>query len=64
MFKKLILLMLVLSAVFVLSIPLVGSAQDAKPVYYWVSHGSPSDPVWTYFLQGAEPLRAGGLTLA
>jgi simple sugar transport system substrate-binding protein len=54
MFKKLILLMLVLSAVFVLSIPLVGSAQDAKPVYYWVSHGSPSDPVWTYFLQGAE----------
>src|SRR5690349_5338459 len=54
MFKKLILLMLVLSAVFVLSVPFVSSAQDAKPIYYWVSHGSPTDPVWTYFLQGAE----------
>lgn len=28
-------------------------AQDAK-TYYWVSHGSPADPVWTYFLEGAE----------
>lgn len=22
--------------------------------YFWISHGSPADPVWTYFLQGAE----------
>lgn len=22
--------------------------------FYWISHGSPADPVWTYFLQGAE----------
>lgn len=28
-------------------------AQDAKTMY-WVSHGGPADPVWTYFLQGAE----------
>jgi simple sugar transport system substrate-binding protein len=28
-------------------------AQDGK-TFYWVSHGSPADPVWTYFLQGAE----------
>ena len=28
-------------------------AQEAK-TFYWVSHGSPADPVWTYFLQGAE----------
>lgn len=21
---------------------------------YWISHGGPADPVWTYFLQGAE----------
>ncbi|MBN8590903.1 MAG: substrate-binding domain-containing protein [Anaerolineae bacterium] len=28
-------------------------AQDAR-VFYWISHGSPADPVWTYFLQGAE----------
>ncbi|WP_210528885.1 substrate-binding domain-containing protein [Rubellimicrobium arenae] len=27
--------------------------QEAK-TFYWVSHGSPADPVWTYFLQGAE----------
>lgn len=28
-------------------------AQEAK-TFYWVSHGAPADPVWTYFLQGAE----------
>ena len=22
--------------------------------FYWVSHGSPADPVWTYFLDGAK----------
>ena len=27
-------------------------AQDKT--FYWISHGSPADPVWTYFLQGAE----------
>ncbi len=26
---------------------------DAK-TYYWISHGSPADPVWTYFLAGAK----------
>jgi len=29
------------------------SAQDSK-TFYWISHGSPADPVWTYFLEGAE----------
>jgi simple sugar transport system substrate-binding protein len=28
-------------------------AQDGK-TFYWISHGGPADPVWTYFLQGAE----------
>lgn len=28
-------------------------AQDSR-TFYWVSHGSPADPVWTYFLEGAE----------
>jgi simple sugar transport system substrate-binding protein len=28
-------------------------AQDAK-TFFWISHGGPADPVWTYFLQGAE----------
>jgi simple sugar transport system substrate-binding protein len=22
--------------------------------FFWISHGDPADPVWTYFLQGAE----------
>jgi len=26
---------------------------EAK-TFYWISHGSPADPVWTYFLAGAE----------
>jgi len=34
--------------------PSTGTAQNAKSVYYWISHGSPTDPVWTLFLQGAE----------
>jgi len=54
MFKKLSFLTPLLGIVVALSIPIVGSAQNAKPVYYWVSHGLPTDPVWTYFLQGAE----------
>jgi simple sugar transport system substrate-binding protein len=31
----------------------LAAAQDAK-TFYWISHGAPADPVWTYFLQGAE----------
>jgi simple sugar transport system substrate-binding protein len=54
MLKKLSLLVPILGIVAFLAIPIVSSAQDAKPIYYWVSHGSPTDPVWTYFLQGAE----------
>lgn len=30
-------------------------AQDGETrTFYWVSHGGPADPVWTYFLQGAQ----------
>jgi simple sugar transport system substrate-binding protein len=28
-------------------------AQDKK-TFYWISHGGPADPVWTYFLAGAK----------
>jgi simple sugar transport system substrate-binding protein len=28
-------------------------AAQAK-TFYWISHGSPADPVWTYFLAGAK----------
>ena len=33
-------------------------AAQAKTIY-WISHGGPADPVWTYFLAGAEPVGAG-----
>ena len=31
---------------------------EAK-TYYWISHGSPADPVWTYFLDGANNMGGG-----
>src|ERR1700730_9172414 len=54
MLKKLGLFTLILGAIAALFIPVASSAADTKAIYYWVSHGSPTDPVWTYFLQGAE----------
>ncbi len=54
MFKKFSMPMLVLALLIALSLPILGSAQDDVKVFYWISHGSPSDPVWTYFLAGAE----------
>ena len=29
-------------------------SQATGKTFYWVSHGSPADPVWTYFLAGAK----------
>ena len=40
-------------ALLALAIPLSG-AQAAGKTFYWISHGSPADPVWTYFLDGAN----------
>ena len=37
-----------------LMIALVVPAAAQAKTLYWISHGSPADPVWTYFLQGAE----------
>lgn len=34
------------------SLPLSTAAQDKT--FYWISHGDPADPVWTYFLDGAN----------
>ena len=45
MFRK---LLLAAAAVLALS-----QAAEAK-TFYWISHGSPADPVWTYFLAGAK----------
>ncbi len=43
---------LMLGLALALVLPAVAAAQ-AK-TFYWISHGSPADPVWTYFLAGAE----------
>src|SRR6201988_4430869 len=43
----------ILGAIAVLFSPIHATAAD-KSIYYWISHGSPTDPVWTLFLQGAE----------
>ncbi len=47
MFKRRIALFA--SALLALNAPLA----EAK-TFYWISHGSPADPVWTYFLAGAR----------
>jgi simple sugar transport system substrate-binding protein len=31
-----------------------GAVLAEGKTFYWISHGGPADPVWTYFLQGAE----------
>ncbi len=36
-----------------LSTSLLAYPATAK-TFYWISHGSPADPVWTYFLAGAQ----------
>jgi simple sugar transport system substrate-binding protein len=41
------------SALLLAAMPLTAAAQDGK-TFYWVSHGDPADPVWTYFLDGAN----------
>jgi simple sugar transport system substrate-binding protein len=48
MLKKLTLLFT--SLLLALAIPAVAQSKT----FYWISHGSPADPVWTYFLAGAE----------
>ena len=40
-------------ALLAVSMPLSG-AMAAGKTFYWISHGSPADPVWTYFLDGAK----------
>ncbi|MCY7417104.1 MAG: substrate-binding domain-containing protein [Chloroflexi bacterium] len=50
MMKKLVIL--ASGLLLALSVAAPALAQTPK-TFYWVSHGSPSDPVWTYFLAGA-----------
>jgi simple sugar transport system substrate-binding protein len=52
MFKKAITLLS--AAVLAAGAGFVSTAHAEGKTYYWVSHGSPADPVWTYFLAGAK----------
>ncbi len=55
MLKKLSLSLLIIGIFVLFAFPMAANAQDAAPkVFYWISHGAPADPVWTYFLQGAN----------
>ncbi len=42
--------LLMLGLIAVIAIPAMAQAKT----FYWISHGGPADPVWTYFLAGAK----------
>lgn len=42
--------MLMVGAALAVAMPALAEAKT----FYWISHGGPADPVWTYFLQGAN----------
>lgn len=42
------------AAVLPVAAAMPAAAHDKVKTFYWVSHGAPADPVWTYFLQGAK----------
>ena len=42
------------AATLALSAGMLSAESHGSKTFYWVSHGGPADPVWTYFLQGAE----------
>jgi ABC-type sugar transport system substrate-binding protein len=42
------------SLLLALAVVAPASAEAPHKTFYWISHGSPADPVWTYFLAGAK----------
>jgi len=55
--KRLFMLLAVLMMLFMVT-PFTNMAQDEDDVYFWISHGDPADPVWLFFLDGAEQWEA------
>lgn len=47
-------MMLAVGVVMALAAYLPAASIAHAKTYYWISHGSPADPVWTYFLAGAK----------
>lgn len=41
-------------AALMLAVTIPAALAQESRTFYWVSHGSPADPVWTYFLDGAK----------
>ncbi len=56
MIKRLAAILVVVGLVLTVALPVL--AQDAPKVFYWISHGDPADPVWVFFLGGAEQFAA------
>ena len=54
MIKKRSLVALGGSLLLAAALPMAAAAQSEAKTFYWVSHGDPADPVWTYFLDGAN----------
>src|SRR5215207_7436335 len=50
--------LLLFGVVAAAAVQLPTPSQAAGKTFYWVSHGSPADPVWTYFLAGAKQWEA------
>jgi simple sugar transport system substrate-binding protein len=42
------------SLLLALAVVAPSAAEAQHKTFYWISHGSPADPVWTYFLAGAK----------
>jgi len=56
MLKKLAVVLMVVGLLLTSSLPIF--AQEGPKVFYWISHGDPADPVWVFFLGGAEQFAA------
>lgn len=54
--RRRLLLLLGLAAALAVTAP--APSEAAGKTFYWISHGSPADPVWTYFLAGARQWEA------
>ena len=55
--RRLTLLLFGLAATLAVYLPAASQA-DAK-TFYWISHGGPADPVWTYFLARRQAVGQG-----
>ncbi len=53
MFKKTLHLAILLALLLAAIGATLGSAQDDQKLFYWISHGTAGDPIWSFAQQGA-----------